>query len=179
VIDRFKKWRDGETFPQFKFAAITKELIMAELVVNNPNIVNDALNSRTGAKFGRRLSQEHRPETDAALVRQLQQIRRQIEETACSSTWAEDWLYRGAAYAPDFQCKCAACRTLYPNRRYPRPVRESDYSADCQVEANEDPEFAEELARLRNDRPRFGSIFVKSGQQGSHLRKIKSYGGDA
>jgi hypothetical protein len=96
------------------------------------------------------------------MVRQVRHIRHQIEETACSSTWAEDWLYRGAAYAPDFQCKCLACRTLFPNRRHPRPVRESDYAADCQIETYEDPEFAEELAKLRNDRQRYGSIFISS-----------------
>ena len=134
---------------------------MAELVVNNPNIVIDASNSGAAAKFGRRQHREHRPETEVAIVRQLREVRREIEETACSSTWAEDWLYRGATYAPDFQCNCPACRTLFTSRRHPRPVRESNYSVDCQIEANEDPEFAEELARLRNDRPRFGSVFVR------------------
>jgi hypothetical protein len=100
------------------------------------------------------------------LLRQLSQIRREIEELVCSSTWAEDCLFRGAEYAPDFQCACPVCRSLFPNRRHPRAVRESAYSLDCQVEADEDPEFAEELARLRNDRPRFGSVFI--GRSGGH-----------
>jgi hypothetical protein len=140
---------------------------MSDLVVNNPNILIDAPPVRGNPKLSR-ASQFHepRPEKEASLVRELHQMRRHIEETACSSTWAEDWLYRGAHYAPDFQCKCAACRMLFPDRRHPRPVRESDYSLDCQIESNEDPEFAEELARLRNDRPRYGSIFVK-GERGS------------
>jgi hypothetical protein len=34
------------------------------------------------------------------------------------------------------------------------------YSLDCQIEADEDPEFAEEFIRLRNDRARFGSVFI-------------------
>ncbi len=157
---------------------------MADLAVNNPNIVIDGSNSGAAAKFGRqRQTREPRPETEAALVRQLRQIRRQIEETACSSTWAEDWLYRGAAYAPDFQCNCPVCRKLFPNRRHPRPVRESNYSIDCQIETNEDPEFAEELARLRNDRARFGSVFIggamRSIRHRGHSRNVKSYGEDA
>jgi hypothetical protein len=138
---------------------------MAELVVNNPNIVFDA--SSGDATAGRQGRPRHRcpagSEAETAILRQLRQIRRQIEDTACSSTWAEDWLYHGAQYAPDFRCACPVCRTLFPSRRHPRPVRESDYSLDCQVETQEDPEFAEELARLRNDRPRFGSVFLGDG----------------
>ncbi|HEX4056221.1 MAG TPA: hypothetical protein VHX86_18325 [Tepidisphaeraceae bacterium] len=135
---------------------------MAEIVVNNPNIVVDAdSEGEAEGRLGRRhQNRQTRSEPETTLLRQLRHIRRQIEETACSSTWAEDCLYRSAAYAPDFQCACPACRTLFPNRRHPRPVRESNYSLDCQVEAEEDPEFAEERARLRNDRPRFGSVFI-------------------
>jgi hypothetical protein len=62
-------------------------------------------------------------------------------------------------------------------------VRESNYSLDCQIETDEDPEFAEELARLRNDRPRFGSVFIrgamKSAGRGGRSRGLKSIGGDA
>jgi hypothetical protein len=103
-----------------------------------------------------------------ALLRQVRQIRREIEETVCSATWAEDCLYRGADYSPDFRCSCPVCRNLFPNRRHPRPVRESQYSLDCQIEVDEDPEFSEEFIRLRNDRPRFGSVFIgrSSGQSG-------------
>jgi hypothetical protein len=157
---------------------------MPEIVVNNPNIVVDAPSNGDAARFRRRSqNQAPRPQNEMALVRQLRQLRHEIEETACSSTWAEDWLYRGAAYAPDFQCDCPVCRNLFPNRRHPRPVRESRYSLDCQIETDEDPEFAEELARLRNDRPRFGSVFIsnatRSAGQGGHSRKSGSYGGDA
>lgn len=158
---------------------------MAEIVVNNPNIVVDASgNGGVADRPGRRhQNRQPRSEAETALLRQLRHIRRQIEETACSSTWAEDWLYRGAAYAPDFQCACPACRVLFPNRRHPRPVRESNYSLDCQVEAEEDPEFAEDLARLRNDCPRFGSVFIgtamTSGHRGHPSRHEKSSGGDA
>lgn len=156
---------------------------MAEIAVNNPNIVVDA--SGGGAERPGRPHQSRPPRSEAetALLRQLRHIRRQIEETACSSTWAEDWLYRGAAYAPDFQCACPACRALFPNRRHPRPVRESNYSLDCQVETEEDPEFAEELARLRNDRPRVGSVFIRAAMTSSHRdnpsRHEKGPGGDA
>ncbi len=158
--------------------------MMSELVVNNPNMVIDASDSVENGKFGRRRqSSGPRPENEAALVRQLRGIRRHIEETACSSTWAEDWLYRGATYAPDFKCNCQTCRALFPDRLHPRPVRESNYSLDCQIETNEDPEFAEELARLRNDRPRFGSIFISgatdSARFGVHSKKLKSIGGEA
>jgi len=153
---------------------------MADLVVNNPNIVVDASNGGAAARLARRRSREARPEIEAALLRQLRHLRRQIGETACSSTWAEDCFYRGAAYAPDFRCNCPLCRRLFPNRRHPRPVRESNYSVDCQIETNEDPEFGEELARLRNDPNRFGSAFISGATQSpGRLRGLKSIGGDA
>ena len=102
-----------------------------------------------------------------AVLRQLRQIRREIDEKVCSATWAEDCLYRGAEYSPDFTCSCPVCRNLFPNRRHPRPVRESRYSLDCQIESDEDPEFAEEFIRLRNDRARFGSVFIARSLRGA------------
>jgi hypothetical protein len=142
---------------------------MAGLTVNNPNIVvNASIAGGSGFRRLRRGGPGH-SRTQTTLLRQLSQIRREIEELVCTSTWAEDCLFRGAEYAPDFQCACPACRSLFPNRRHPRAVRESAYSLDCQVEADEDPEFAEDFARLRNDRPRFGSVFIRrSGTAQTH-----------
>ncbi|MGD0138372.1 MAG: hypothetical protein ABSD28_05805 [Tepidisphaeraceae bacterium] len=142
---------------------------MVEMTVNNPNIVvNASMADGSGFRRPPRGGPGH-SRTQTTLLRQLSQIRREIEERVCTSTWAEDCLFRGAEYAPDFQCACPVCRSLFPNRRHPRAVRESAYSLDCQVEADEDPEFAEELARLRNDRPRFGSVFMARGG-GQRLR---------
>jgi hypothetical protein len=115
-------------------------------------------------------------ESETAALRQLRKIRQEIDETVCSATWAEDCLYRGAEYCPDFKCACPVCSGSFPNRLHPRPVRESDYSLDCQVEAGEDPEFAEELERLRNDRPRSGSVFI--GRSGSQRGRKTFKGGD-
>lgn len=132
---------------------------MQEMVVNNPNIILDTPDfpgrDRRGVRAGRAVS-----EAEAAILRQIRQFRREIEETVCSATWAEDCLYRGENYSPDFRCACPVCRKLFPERLYPRAVRESKYSLDCQVETDEDPEFAEEFARLRNDRPRIGSVII-------------------
>jgi hypothetical protein len=94
------------------------------------------------------------------LRRQIDEARREVGTVACSSTWAEDCLYRGADYAPDFRCQCAVCRAEYPERLYPRAAMESRYSVDCQVETEVDPELAEDLARLRNDRLRAGSVCI-------------------
>jgi hypothetical protein len=162
---------------------MAEEMVMAELAVNNINAIVGASGDSAEARFARRPhSWEPRAESDAVLQREVQLIRRQIDEVACSSTWAEDCLYRGVGYAPDFRCKCEACREFFPNRLHPRPVRESDYSADCQIESNEDPEFAEELAKLRNDRPRSGSIFFSRDTKSAshaHSRIIRSSGGKA
>jgi hypothetical protein len=98
--------------------------------------------------------------TRAEIRRRIRRIRREIEEVVCSATWADDCLYRGAEYAPDFECQCPICRKFFPRRRHPRGVRESRYSLDCQIESEEDPELAEDLARLRNDRLRVGSVFI-------------------
>lgn len=132
---------------------------MSELVVNNPNILVDSTSRdpRSGRpdRGGRT-----RTEGEMTVLRQLRQILREIDETVCSATWAEDCLYRGADYLPDFVCSCPVCRNLYPHRRHPRPVRESKYSLDCQIETDEDPEFSEEFLLLRNDRARIGSVFI-------------------
>jgi hypothetical protein len=140
---------------------------MSELVVNNPNILVDSPSFVIGSRPAGHGARTH-TENEMAVLRQLRQIRREIDETVCSATWAEDCLYRGADYSPDFRCSCPVCRNLFPNRRHPRPVRESQYSLDCQIEADEDPEFAEEFTRLRNDRLRFGSVFIgRSSRRGS------------
>jgi hypothetical protein len=137
-----------------------EESAMSELVVNNPNIVVDAPGHPH--EFLRTAdAPRSRSSSESSLVRRVRQLRREIEELACSATWAEDCLYRGADYPPDFECSCPACKSRFPNRRHPRPVRESSYSLDCQVESDEDPELAEDLARLRNDRVRIGSVFVR------------------
>ena len=128
---------------------------MPKVIVNNPNILFESSSGEAGFA-GAALD-----ETDLAAVRLLRQFRQEIEELACSAAWAEDCLFRGARYAPDFRCQCPNCRKFFPNRLHPRPVRESKYSIDCQVETDEDPEFAEEFARLRNDRPRYGSVFAR------------------
>jgi hypothetical protein len=132
---------------------------MPELVVNNPNIVVDSslpeIGARRVSRMGGALS-----DAEATAIRNLRQIRKEIDDLVCSSTWAEDCLYRGADYPPDFKCACSTCRKLFPERRHPRPVQESEYSLDCQLEAEEDPEFAEEFSRLRNDRQRLGSVVI-------------------
>jgi len=137
---------------------------MSEMVVNNPNILVDASGEESRGKSPGSAARYRaaRPQTDAeaALLRRLRQVRREIEALVCSAVWAEDCLYRGADYDPDFKCNCPVCRALFPDRRYPRAVRESRYSIDCQVETDEDPELAEDLARLRNDRARVGSVFI-------------------
>jgi hypothetical protein len=132
---------------------------MSDLVVNNPNILVDTQLRPGGRRFPDRAGRT-RTEGEMAAVRQLRRIRREIEETVCSATWAEDCLYRGADYPPDFRCSCPVCRNLFPNRLHPRPVRESKYAPDCQIEAEEDPEFSEDFLRLRNDRMRIGSVFI-------------------
>jgi len=137
---------------------------MSEVIVNNPNIFIDAPSEAAADAPGRRgfraSGGKLQSDAEASLLRRLREVRREIEELACSATWAEDCLYRGADYAPDFQCGCPVCRTLFPARRHPRNVRESKFSIDCQVETHEDPELAEDLARLRNDRQRIGSVFI-------------------
>lgn len=133
---------------------------MPKVIVSNPNIVFESSSGETGLA-GAALRSTALEETDIAAVRLLRQFTEEIEELACSAAWAEDCIFRGARYAPDFRCACPNCRKFFPNRLHPRSFRESKYSTDCQVESDEDPEFAEEFARLRNDRPRFGSVFAR------------------
>jgi hypothetical protein len=62
---------------------------------------------------------------------------------------------------------------------HPRSSRESEIAADCQVEGDEDPEFAEEFARLRNDRAKIGSVFFPTLREdrgsGSSRRMARTY----
>lgn len=88
-------------------------------------------------------------------------LRAEVAQTVCSATWLDDCLYHGAVYQPDFQCACALCRAHFPDRRHPRHSRQSRISSDCQeMHEDLDPDLAEELARLRNDRPHIGSVCV-------------------
>jgi hypothetical protein len=142
---------------------------MSDLIVNNPNILIDA--PRVGGTRTTQPPDVNRRDGELAALKKLREIRREIDRTVCSSTWAEDCLFRGADYPPDFKCGCPVCRARFPERLHPRPVRESAYAADCQVEAAEDPEFAEEFARLRNDRLRAGSVFIgRSSVHGAGAR---------
>jgi hypothetical protein len=136
---------------------------MAAIEVKNPNIFVDiAKSALAGAKHRRSdIRESGRPLAETQLVYQLAQVRLQIEQLVCSSTWGDDCLYRGAEYAPDFRCSCPVCRELFPHRRHPRSARESKYSLDCQIESDEDPELAADFALLRNDRPRIGSVFPR------------------
>ena len=132
-----------------------------QLVVRTTN----AINRRAAAANREPDSLEVRPLRilrweDLSTEAKLDYLRMQTTRIACSATWAEDWLYRGASYAPDFVCWCETCREHYPQRLYPRPNRETFISIDCQTEVEEDPELREELAKLRNDRPRLGSLFL-------------------
>jgi len=107
------------------------------------------------------------------LRHQIEQVRQKLDRLVCSSVWAEDCLYRGAEYVPDFRCSCALCRSEFPQRRYPRQARQSDISVECQVETDEDPELAEDLARLRNDRVRLGSVFIATGRDDRVARGLR------
>src|ERR1700689_1745308 len=81
------KWLEGEIFLRLEFAATAEEMAMMESVVNNPNIFFDASDGAADATLGQRDHDgEPRPEADAALLHQVSHVRRQIEETACSST---------------------------------------------------------------------------------------------
>jgi hypothetical protein len=140
---------------------------MSQIVVNNTNIIVESypMKSESRADRQRRLRTLHSDESPARrsqelLRRQIDEARSRIGRVACTSTWAEDCLYRGASYAPDFRCQCATCRGEFPERLHPRQAMESRYSLDCQVETEVDPELAEEVAGLRNDRLRAGSVIV-------------------
>ena len=133
--------------------------------------INISLETDGAGAGGRRRARKRtaRP-VDEQLRQRIEQIRQQVSRMVCSATWAEDCLYRGAQYVPNFRCHCALCREKFPERRYPREARQSDYSGDCQLEVEHDPEFAEELERLRNDRERVGSVFIvrHSEERGRH-----------
>jgi hypothetical protein len=146
---------------------------MPKLIVNNPNIILESHGS-PGKAFLANPAPAPPKDVEPALIRQLRRFRREVEELVCSAAWAEDCLFRGASYAPDFRCTCPNCRKFFPNRLHPRPFRESNYSIDCQIETNEDPEFAEEFARLRNDRPRVGSAFLRQVHIISEKNQISS-----
>jgi hypothetical protein len=133
---------------------------MTKVIVNNPNIILDSSIKEAYGAAANQTQPPARRETEIALLRQVRQFRQKLDQIVCSATWAEDCLFHGAQYAPDFKCGCSLCRRFFPDRRYPRGARESNYSVDCQIETDEDPEFAEEFARLRNDRPRYGSVFA-------------------
>jgi hypothetical protein len=141
---------------------------MSQSAISNANIVVEQqppIETRTARRKRLKASAASQTQSQGELLcRQIAQIREKIFRLACSSAWAEDCLYRGTDYAPDFRCRCGLCRAKFPNRRYPRAARESTISVDCQVEADEDPELAEDLARLRNERVRIGSVFVSMPQ---------------
>jgi hypothetical protein len=123
--------------------------------------------------MGQRGRRKLRRPVNEQLRQHVEEIRQQVYRTVCSATWADDCLYRGAQYVPDFRCHCAVCREKFPDRLYPREARQSDYSGDCQTEVEHDPEFAEELDRLRNDRERVGSVFIvrESEERGRALSR--------
>jgi hypothetical protein len=155
---------------------------MPQPAINNPSIVIEAPAQENETRTARRKRLKAAAETDPEvrgemLRRQVAHIREKIVRLACSAAWAEDCLYRGTDYAPDFRCRCGLCEVKYPERRYPRQARESNFSVDCQVEADEDPELAEDLARLRNDRLRVGSVFLAMSFQdrGSETRRKKRH----
>jgi len=142
--------------------------------ITNANIVVAA--PPPNIQASRRMRKKSHPPVDAHLRERVEQIRQQVLRTVCSATWAEDCLYRGAKYAPDFHCRCTLCREKFPDRLHPREARQSDFSGDCQMETEDDPELAEDLNRLRNDRDRVGSVFIvrDSEDRGSAaLRRVR------
>jgi len=153
---------------------------MSPVKVNNANIMVEirSVDRQMRMAQRQRMHSPHavdrdRRSTEQELRRQIEQVRQKLDRLVCSSVWAEDCLYRGAQYAPDFRCSCAVCRCEFPQRRYPRQARQSDISVDCQVEAEEDPELAEDLARLRNDRERLGSVFIARGRDDRAARGLR------
>jgi hypothetical protein len=172
---------------------------MSKPAINNANIIIEEhpLTPETRTARRKRLRAQAAEQSEAQnelLRRQIDQIREKIFSIACSSAWAEDCLYRGIEYAPNFRCRCLLCEAKFPDRLYPRQARESNISIDCQAEGDDDPELAEELARLRNERARVGSVFIavthhnrntaaggkkgetaSSGRESSQVREIKSY----
>jgi hypothetical protein len=133
---------------------------MSQTIVNTINAIEVSPELVSGA------------DPDVEFRRRLRASQRQIARAACSSTWREDCLYRGAEYEPDFHCQCGQCAEKFPHRLHPRDYRESDYSSDCQVEQSEvDDELAEDLTRLRNERQRIGSVFLRVPRQEIETRR--------
>jgi hypothetical protein len=141
---------------------------MSKLAVTNTNIVVESIEApkrrkrpkktaNTGADWGR-------SEQQTRLRALAEKFRRHVDSLVCSSAWAEDCLFRGANYEPDFRCSCNLCQARFPKRLHPRPVRETAVSLDCQVEIDADPDLADDLRRLRNERERIGSAFVARRQ---------------
>jgi len=123
--------------------------------------MNHSHNLRTRQARWAKLARQSAEPRNAAQSMAANLLRTEVAQTVCSAAWLEDCLYRGIVYRPDFQCACALCRGQFPNRRHPRSARQSLLSSDCQdMQEDLDPELAEELARLRNDRQRIGSVCV-------------------
>jgi hypothetical protein len=134
---------------------------MPNLIISNINVIVEAF-KQSGSKRHRQDTPHCHaaPPSQRAVLRRVHAARKKLRQIACSSTWAEDCLHRGAAYSPDLKCQCPNCREKFPNRLHPRPVQETNISSDCQQETEADPDLAEELKALRNDRPRLGSVFL-------------------
>jgi len=141
---------------------------MSNLTVTNTNIVVESLQTAKRRKRAKKLAAHcadwGRAEQQTRLRALAEKFRRHVESIVCSSVWAEDCLFRGANYEPDFRCSCNLCQARFPKRLHPRPVRESAISLDCQAEIEADPDLAEDLRRLRNERERIGSAFVARRQ---------------
>jgi hypothetical protein len=159
---------------------------MSGLAVISSDVILDAeiLETRTARRRrlkSARLADPVASQSRARGRRQIDQLRFQVVQIVCSGAWADDCLYRGAVYFPNFSCRCAHCRLEFADRLYPRQARQSNYSSDCQVEMDEDPEFAEEFAVLRNDRARAGSVFlsVHRTDRGSGTFRRSQLGGTA
>ncbi len=135
-----------------------------KMIVNSTNKIISEGSAAAGAQDSR--SKRHdaeAPSRGARTRRDVEILRGRILSVVCSGAWADDCLYRGAEYAPDFRCACARCRADFPDRLHPRQARQSALSGDCQVECEEDPELAEDLAKLRSDHVRVGSVFIVRG----------------
>jgi len=88
---------------------------MPKVIVNNPNIVFESSPGEAGFA-GAALRSAAIDESDMAAVRLLRQFRQEIEELACSATWADDCLFRGPLRARFPLC----LRQL--QQIFPRPV---------------------------------------------------------
>src|SRR5208282_2548575 len=118
---------------------------MSKPAITNANIAVEQKTPGPETRTARRKRLKARAPTEAErqfageqLRLQIERIRQKIFLVACSAAWAEDCLYRGIDYAPNFRCHCALCKSKFPDRLYPRQARESRISVDCQVEVEED-----------------------------------------